>query len=176
VQALITFFFRRENPSYAYAAKYTRSPERAIETANPNLNPVDSHGSNRAGFATIGVQSRQGKPPRSPHDEIPHESKMQFPGRRRLLRPPSRPERWFDNRHGPDAGGPRMSTPGQFLLYTAPDGAVQVDVFVRDETVWLTQKALAELFGVNVPAVNKHLKNIFESGKLSREATISKME
>lgn len=68
------------------------------------------------------------------------------------------------------------STPGQFLLYTAPDGAVKVDVFFRDETVWLTQKALAELFGVNVPAINKHLKNIFESGELSREATISKME
>jgi hypothetical protein len=69
-----------------------------------------------------------------------------------------------------------MSAPDQFLLYTAPDGAVKVDVFVRDETVWLTQKALAELFGVNVPAINKHLKNIFESGELQREATISKME
>ena len=41
-----------------------------------------------------------------------------------------------------------MSAPDQFLLYTAPDGAVKVDVFVKDETVWLTQKALAELFGV----------------------------
>jgi hypothetical protein len=69
-----------------------------------------------------------------------------------------------------------MSAAGQFLLYTAPDGAVKVDVFFRDETVWLTQKALAELFGVKVPAINKHLKNIFEAGELSREATISKME
>lgn len=69
-----------------------------------------------------------------------------------------------------------MSTPGQFLLYTAPGGAVKVDVFFRDETVWLTQKALAELFGVKVPAVNKHLKNIFESGELNHDATISKME
>jgi hypothetical protein len=51
----------------------------------------------------------------------------------------------------------------QFLLYTAPDGAVQVDVCFKDETVWLIQKALAELFGVKVPAVSKHLKNIFDS-------------
>ncbi len=64
----------------------------------------------------------------------------------------------------------------QFLLYTAPDGAVKVEVFYKDETVWLTQKALAELFGVQVPGINKHLKNIFESGELSREATVSKME
>ena len=44
--------------------------------------------------------------------------------------------------------------PDQFLLYTAPDGAVKVDVFVQQETVWLTQKALAELFGVKRPAIN----------------------
>lgn len=69
-----------------------------------------------------------------------------------------------------------MSAPGQFLLYTAPDGAVKVDVLIQQETVWLTQKALAELFGVKVPAINKHLKNIFDSGELTREATISKME
>src|SRR5882724_556149 len=69
-----------------------------------------------------------------------------------------------------------MSEQNQFLLYTAPDGAVKVDVFLKDETVWLTQKALAELFGVQVPGINKHLKNIFESGELAREATVSKME
>ncbi len=69
-----------------------------------------------------------------------------------------------------------MHTPNQFLLYTAPDGAVKVDVFFKEETVWLTQKALAELFGVGIPAINKHLKNIFDSGELSREATVSKME
>ena len=50
------------------------------------------------------------------------------------------------------------------------------DVFYQAETVWLTQKALAELFGVQVPAVNKHLTNIFASGELTREATVSKME
>ncbi len=69
-----------------------------------------------------------------------------------------------------------MSDQNQFLLYTAPDGAVKVDVFFKDETVWLTQKALAELFAVKVPAINKHLKNIFDSGELIREATVSKME
>jgi hypothetical protein len=69
-----------------------------------------------------------------------------------------------------------MSEQNNFLLYTAPDGAVKVDVFVKDETVWLTQKALAELFGVKVPAINKHLKNIFDSGELPRETTVSKME
>jgi hypothetical protein len=65
---------------------------------------------------------------------------------------------------------------GEFLFYTAADGAVKVEVFCQDETVWLTQKALAALFGVQVPAIAKHLKNIFESGELQREATVSKME
>ena len=64
----------------------------------------------------------------------------------------------------------------QFLLYAAPDGAVKVDVFFKDESVWLTQKAMAELFGVKIPAVNKHLRNIFESGELNEAATVSKME
>ena len=72
--------------------------------------------------------------------------------------------------------GPGMSDQDKFLLYTAPDGAVKVDVYFKNETVWLTQKALAELFAVKVPAINKHLKNIFESGELNRMATISKME
>ena len=67
-------------------------------------------------------------------------------------------------------------TGGDFILYTAPDGAVKVDVFFKNETVWLTQKALAELFAVKVPAINKHLKNIFDSGELTRKATVSKME
>src|SRR5688572_1908307 len=68
------------------------------------------------------------------------------------------------------------SCESEFLLYTARDGAVKVGVLFRDETAWLTQKALAELFGVGVPAVNKHLKNILESGELEPTATISKME
>ena len=69
-----------------------------------------------------------------------------------------------------------MSDQNQFLLYTAPDGAVKVDVFFEDETVWLTQKALAELFGVQVPGINKHLKNIFDSGELVEDSVISILE
>ena len=65
---------------------------------------------------------------------------------------------------------------GKFLLYTAPDGAVKIDVFFQDESVWLTQKALAELFGVKTPAINKHLKNIFESGELVESSVISILE
>jgi integrase len=64
----------------------------------------------------------------------------------------------------------------ELLLYTAPDGAVKVGVLFRDETAWLTQKALAELFAVKVPAINKHLKNIFESGELSEDSVVSILE
>lgn len=64
----------------------------------------------------------------------------------------------------------------ELLLYTGPDGAVKVGVLFRDETAWLTQKALAELFGVGVPAITKHLKNIFESGELSEESVVSILE
>jgi hypothetical protein len=66
-----------------------------------------------------------------------------------------------------------MSEQNQFVLYTAPDGAVKVDVFFKNETVWLTQKALAELFGVKVPAINKHLKNIFATGELVENSVVS---
>ena len=63
-----------------------------------------------------------------------------------------------------------------FLLYDAPDSTAQVQVVVRDETIWMTQKAMATLFDVNVPAISKHLKNIFESGELNENTTVSKME
>jgi hypothetical protein len=63
-----------------------------------------------------------------------------------------------------------------FLLYTAADGKVKVDVFIKDETVWLTQKAMAELFGVKIPAISKHLANIYETGELLQEATLSILE
>ena len=64
----------------------------------------------------------------------------------------------------------------EFLLYSAPDGAVKVGVLFRDETAWLTQRALAALFGVKVPAITKHLKNIFDSRELDKATTVSKME
>ena len=64
----------------------------------------------------------------------------------------------------------------QFLLYDMPEDSGKVQVVIKDETIWCTPKAMAQLFGVGVPAVSKHLKNIFEEGELSPEMTISKME
>lgn len=54
----------------------------------------------------------------------------------------------------------------EFLLYTAPSGQVKVEYCLINETLWLTQKRMAELFGVGVPAISKHLENIYESGEL----------
>ena len=68
------------------------------------------------------------------------------------------------------------SQPNRIVLYTAADGKVTVDVFFQGDNFWLPQRAMAELFGVKTPAVSKHLKNIYESGELTPQATISKME
>jgi hypothetical protein len=62
------------------------------------------------------------------------------------------------------------------LLFRTLDKKVNVSVHFSDGTFWLTQKAMAELFGVNVPAVNKHLKNIYDTGELNRDATVSILE
>ena len=64
----------------------------------------------------------------------------------------------------------------QFLLYNVPEGDGKVQVVIKGETLWMTQKAMALLFDVGVPAISKHLKNIFEEGELKQEATVSKME
>lgn len=64
----------------------------------------------------------------------------------------------------------------EFLLYTAPNGEIKVEVLLGNETIWLTQKRMAELFGVGVPAISKHLENIFDSNELQREATVSILE
>ncbi|CAM5188351.1 hypothetical protein OURE66S_00021 [Oligella ureolytica] len=64
----------------------------------------------------------------------------------------------------------------EFFLYTAPNGDVKVEVLLNNETIWLTQKRMAELFGVGVPAISKHLENIYESNELQRGATISILE
>lgn len=64
----------------------------------------------------------------------------------------------------------------EFLLYTAPNGTVKVEVLLSNENIWLTQKRMAELFGVGVAAISKHLENIYESGELQREATLSILE
>ena len=62
------------------------------------------------------------------------------------------------------------------LLYTTPEGGVKVNAVLKDETLWLTQGAMAELFGVQKAAISKHLKNIFESGELVEGVVVSKME
>lgn len=64
----------------------------------------------------------------------------------------------------------------EFLLYTAPDGQVKVECILHDETIWLTQDRIAELFGVQRPAITKHLKNIFESGELDEKVVGSILE
>lgn len=71
---------------------------------------------------------------------------------------------------------PQTSNSTQFILYTAADDAVKIGVIIQGETVWLTQKQMAVLFGVQVPAINKHLNNIFSAGELEEEAVISIME
>lgn len=69
-----------------------------------------------------------------------------------------------------------MSNEIQFLLYNMPDADGKVQVVIKGETLWCTQKAMAQLFGVGVPAISKHLKNIFEEGELVVDSVISKME
>ena len=69
-----------------------------------------------------------------------------------------------------------MSNEIQFLLYNMPDADGKVQVVIKDETLWCTQKAMAQLFGVGVSAISKHLKNIFAEGELNPDTTISKME
>lgn len=64
----------------------------------------------------------------------------------------------------------------QFLVYRSANEDVSINAIIKDETIWLTQKGIAELFGVNIPAVSKHLQNIYEEGELNRDATVSKME
>ena len=69
-----------------------------------------------------------------------------------------------------------MTNEIQFLLYNLPEEEGKVQVVIKDETIWSTQKAMAQLFGVGVPAISKHLKNIFEEGELIKEVVVSKME
>ena len=66
-----------------------------------------------------------------------------------------------------------MSNEIQFLLYNMPDADGRVQVVIKDETLWCTQKAMAQLFGVGVPAISKHLKNIFDEGELDKKVVVS---
>lgn len=69
-----------------------------------------------------------------------------------------------------------MSNEIQFLLYNMPNADGKVQVVIKDETLWCTQKAMAQLFGVGIPAISKHLKNIFDEGELDKDVVVSKME
>lgn len=63
----------------------------------------------------------------------------------------------------------------KFILYTSPDGEIKLEVFIQDETLWLTQKMIADLFAVNVRTVNEHLKNIFKTRELEENSVIRKI-
>ncbi len=69
----------------------------------------------------------------------------------------------------------RNST-AEFLIFQAEAKEKGVEVYYKDENIWATQKAIATLFDVKVPAISKHLKNIFESGELKDDSVVSKME
>jgi len=64
----------------------------------------------------------------------------------------------------------------EFLLYTTPNGKVKIEIYLYKENIWLTQEKIAALFGVQRPAITKHLKNIFESGELNENAVCSILE
>ena len=65
---------------------------------------------------------------------------------------------------------------GEIIIYTSADGSVSLDVKLEQETIWLTQKAMAELFGVKTPAINKHINNIYREEELQKSSTISILE
>lgn len=69
-----------------------------------------------------------------------------------------------------------MSQEHEIVLYQIEDTNIYISVFFKDETFWMTQKEMAELYDVNVPAISKHLSNIFADEELIKESTISKME
>lgn len=69
-----------------------------------------------------------------------------------------------------------MNNEIEFLIYSLPDEEGKVQVVIKDETIWCTQKTMAHLFGVGVPAISKHLKNIFTEGELQKDVVVSKME
>ncbi len=63
----------------------------------------------------------------------------------------------------------------EILLYTTPSGKVKVEIFLRDENIWLTQTKIAELFGVDRTVVTKHIKNIFQSNELQEDSVCAKI-
>jgi len=71
---------------------------------------------------------------------------------------------------------PQENSFTEILLYNTPNGGVKVEIYLQNETVWLTQQKIADLFGVQRPAVTKHLKNIFDSGELKEDSVSSILE
>jgi hypothetical protein len=69
-----------------------------------------------------------------------------------------------------------MAKESEIIFYQGDDGNVKIEVFYQDETFWMTQKKIAELFGVQRPAITKHLKNIFEEGELKEDSVSSILE
>ncbi len=68
-----------------------------------------------------------------------------------------------------------INKPNNFLLYTSSEGAVKVDVLLKDETIWLTINQLAVLFDIDKSGISRHIKNIFETGELQEKATVAKI-
>jgi len=79
-------------------------------------------------------------------------------------------------RNAKDKGLVLNSSFTELLLYTTPNGKVKVEIFLKDENIWLTQTKIAELFGGKRPAITKHLKNIFETGELNEKSVSSILE
>lgn len=69
-----------------------------------------------------------------------------------------------------------MAKESEIIFYQSDDGNIKIEVFYQDETFWMTQKKIAELFGVQRPAITKHLKNIFDSGELDENSVSSILE
>jgi hypothetical protein len=70
---------------------------------------------------------------------------------------------------------PIANQQSDFLLYTSTDGRIKVDAVLQDENIWLTQKAMGELFGKERSVITKHIKNIFSSGELEEKSNVQKM-
>ena len=64
---------------------------------------------------------------------------------------------------------------GEIIIYQTADGETRLDVRMENDSVWLTQVQIAQLFGTETPAISKHIRNISQSGELEREATVSEM-
>lgn len=71
--------------------------------------------------------------------------------------------------------GKTMSNEIQFLLYTMPEADGKVQVVIRDETLWCTQKAMAQLFGVDKSGISRHISNIYKTGELQQDTTVAKI-